>query len=110
MWRRIDLVAMVLSVLLLGGAVAERFTLLPPADARAYQERVRKAFDVFPKSQGDWVAQDCEIPAQAMKLLRPNSILSRSYTNVVTGQRCSVLLVDCTDARDLVCHYPPICY
>jgi hypothetical protein len=110
MWRRIDLIALVLSVLLVSGAVAERFTLLRPADARAYQERVRKAFDAFPKSVGDWVGQDCEIPAQAMKLLRPNSIMSRSYTNVVTGQHCSVLLVDCSDARDLVCHYPPVCY
>jgi hypothetical protein len=101
---------LVLSVLLVSGAVAERFTLARPADARAYQERVRKAFDAFPKSLGNWIGQDCEIPAQAMKLLRPNSIMSRSYTNVVTGQHCSVLLVDCSDARDLVCHYPPVCY
>jgi hypothetical protein len=110
MWRRVDLFALVLSVLLVSGAVAERFTLMPPADARVYQERVRKVFETFPTSSGDWVSQNCEIPPAAMKLLRPNSIMSRRYTNVVTGQGCSVLLVDCTDARDLVCHYPPVCY
>jgi hypothetical protein len=110
MRRRVDLVALVLAVLLVSGAVAERFTLARPADASAYQERVRKAFGAFPKTLGNWVGQDCEIPAQAMALLRPNSILSRTYTNVVTGESCGVLLVDCSDARDLVCHYPPVCY
>jgi hypothetical protein len=110
MLKRFDQIALFVAVALLCGAVAEKFMLLPPADARVYQERVRKAFASFPTGSGDWVSKDCAIPPAAMKLLRPNSIMSRSYTNVVTGQQCSVLIVDCTDARDLVCHYPPVCY
>jgi hypothetical protein len=101
---------MLASVLLLGGAVAERCTLMPPADGRAYQERVKQAFASFPERSGDWVSKDVPVPAEAQRLLRPNSMLSRQYTNVATGQQCSVILVDCTDARDLLCHYPPVCY
>jgi hypothetical protein len=102
--------ALLAAILLLGGAVLEKMTLLPPADARVYQARVKQSFDSFPAGNRDWLSKDAEVPAAAMKLLRPNSILSRQYTNVTTGQRCSVLLVDCSDARDLVCHYPPVCY
>ena len=108
--RRSDLVLFILSILLLAGAVAERCTMLPPAEGKVYQRRVRAAFESFPSKFGDWVAQDAPIPAEAMRLLRPNSLLSRQYTNVTTNERCSVLLVDCTDARDLQCHYPPVCY
>jgi hypothetical protein len=107
---RFDQVSVVLSVLLLGGAVAERCTLLPPPEGKAYQQRVRQAFETFPTKFGDWIAVDTPVPAEAMRLLRPNSLLSRQYTNVATNEKCSVLLVDCTDARDLQCHYPPVCY
>jgi hypothetical protein len=107
---RLDLISLLLSVLLLGGAVAERCMMLPPAEGKVYQQRVRQAFESFPLKLGDWVAVDAPVPAEAMRLLRPNSLLSRRYTNIATNERCSVLLVDCTDARDLQCHYPPVCY
>jgi hypothetical protein len=108
--NRRDQIFFALSILLLGGAVAERCTMLPPAEGKSYQRRVREAFESFPTQFGEWVAQDAPVPAEAMRLLRPNSLLSRQYTNVATNERCSVLLVDCTDARDLQCHYPPVCY
>jgi len=101
---------MVVSVLLLGGAVAERYTLMSPVDGSAYQARVKEAFAAFPAKVGDWTSKDVPVPAEAMRLLRPNSMMSRQYTNVATGQQCSVILVDCSDARDLLCHYPPVCY
>ncbi|MDB5323383.1 MAG: hypothetical protein JWN40_5014 [Phycisphaerales bacterium] len=110
MTGRLDRISLVLSLLLLGGAVAERCTMLPPAEGKAYQQRVRQAFATFPTKFGDWVAVDTPVAVEAMRLLRPNSLLSRQYTNVATNERCSVLLVDCTDARDLQCHYPPVCY
>jgi hypothetical protein len=105
-----DRIALVVSVLLLGGAVAERCTLMSPVDGSAYQERVKQAFASFPAKVGDWTSKDVPVPAEAMRLLRPNSMFSRQYTNVATGQQCSVIMVDCTDARDLLCHYPPVCY
>src|SRR5438309_2067531 len=104
MKRRLDQIALVASLLLLGGAVAERCTLLRPADGTAYQARVKQAFAGFPLKSGDWVGTDAAVPAEAMKLLRPNWIMSRQYTNAATNQRCNVLFVDCTDARDLQCH------
>jgi hypothetical protein len=107
---RLEQISLVLSVLFLGGAVAERCTQLPPAGGKAYQERVKQAFAAFPLKSGDWVGKDSPVPAEAMQLLRPNSLMSRQYTNVATGERCNVLFVDCTDARDLQCHYPPVCY
>jgi hypothetical protein len=110
MTRRIDQIALLAAVLLVCGAVAEKVTLQSPADVRAYQARVKQAFATFGSASGDWVSKEVPIPVEAMKMLRPNSVLSRQYTNVVTGHRCSVLLVDCSDARDLVCHYPPVCY
>ena len=110
MLGRTDQIAVVLSVLLLGGAVAERYTLMSPVDGSAYQARVKAAFASFPAKMGDWTSKDVPVPAEAMRLLRPNSMMSRQYTNVATGQQCSVILVDCTDARDLLCHYPPVCY
>jgi hypothetical protein len=105
-----DRVAVMLSVLLLGGAVTERYVLMSPVDGSAYQARVKQAFASFPAKVGDWASQDTPVPAEAMRLLRPNSMMSRHYMNVATGQQCSVVLVDCTDARDLLCHYPPVCY
>jgi hypothetical protein len=110
MKRRLDRIALVASLLLLGGAVAERCTLLRPADGSAYQARVKQAFAAFPLKSGDWVGKDAAVPVEAVKLLRPNWLMSRQYTNVSTNERCSVLFVDCTDARDLQCHYPPVCY
>lgn len=107
---RADQLALIASLLLLCGAVAERCTMLTPPDARAYHERVKQAFASFPTKFGDWEATDRPVPAEAMRLLRPNSMLSREYTNAATKERCSVILVDCTDARDLLCHYPPVCY
>jgi hypothetical protein len=47
---------------------------------------------------------------EAATLLRPNVLMSRSFSNVVTGQRASVLFVQCDDSRNLTSHYPPICY
>jgi hypothetical protein len=36
--------------------------------------------------------------------------VSKKYTNLQTGQQGTFLLVQCADARDLLGHYPPVCY
>src|SRR6185295_13858053 len=41
---------------------------------------------------------------------RPNVMLSRKYLNVTNGSDVQSLLVQCSDARDMLAHYPPICY
>jgi hypothetical protein len=45
-----------------------------------------------------------------MSILKPNVMLSRRFVNVRTGDEASVLLVQCSDRRDLLGHYPPVCY
>lgn len=37
-------------------------------------------------------------------------VVSRRYQNVRTGKVASLLIVHCKDARDLIGHYPPVCY
>ena len=59
---------------------------------------------------GDWVGKDVPVDQSAVKLLRPNVIISRQYHNTVTGSTVGFLFVDCSDARDTIGHYPPICY
>ncbi len=58
---------------------------------------------------GDWIGQDRPVPAEAQKLLRPNAIFSRVYEKP-GGAWAHVLIVHCSDARDMIGHYPPICY
>jgi hypothetical protein len=46
-----------------------------------------------------------------MKLLHPNVMLSRMYVNPShMGQWCGLLIEECRDSRDMLGHYPPICY
>ena len=43
-------------------------------------------------------------------MLRPNRLIQREYADPVTGESFSVLIVHCGDVRDMMGHYPPICY
>jgi hypothetical protein len=75
-----------------------------------YHRRVRAAVEAIPFRAGDWMSQDTPVLPAAQELLRPNVILSRRYQNLASGLEASFLLVQCTDARDLLGHYPPVCY
>lgn len=106
-----DGVPVVLTVCLLGGVAVDRLVYhLPPADSEPYHERVRATAHRLPYNIGLWLGSDVEVPAAATELLDPNAIVSRSYQHVATGKTCSFLLVQCKDARDLLGHYPPVCY
>lgn len=105
-----DVVVAGLALALLGGAAADRLSLRPPTDAGPYHERVREAVKLLPKRIGDWMGREIEQPTAAVRLLRPNVILCREYQNYVTLRRATFLVVQCSDARDLVGHYPPVCY
>jgi hypothetical protein len=120
------LAAPVLSIGLLGGIFIEQRTHLKPKDVEPYHTRAKAAVDQVPYFIGSWTGQDDDIPVAAQKLLRPNAILSRTYvdssngTPVATGgatseprspyRTASLLIVQCRDSRDMVGHYPPICY
>ena len=96
--------------LLLGVAVEWNAFHLPPENLESYHGTVREAIERMPRQIGDWVGSDNEVDSSAIRLLRPNIILSRNYVNYRTGRKVSLLLVHCRDARDLRGHYPPVCY
>jgi hypothetical protein len=78
-------------------------------DALAHRQRVAAAIAAVPFFVGDWVGRDEQVPPEAQKLLRPNAIFSRTYQKPL-GPRLHMLLVHCADARDMIGHYPPVCY
>ncbi|MCA9291668.1 MAG: exosortase-associated EpsI family protein [Phycisphaerales bacterium] len=79
-----------------------------PEDA-AHKRAVAEAMTSAPRFIGPWTGIDAPVPAEAQKLLRPNAILSRTYTRPGRSG-VHVLIVHCNDARDMIGHYPPICY
>jgi hypothetical protein len=109
--------APLLSVGLLVGIFAEQRTHLKPQDVEPYHARAKAAVDQVPYFIGTWSGQDDEVPVAAQKLLRPNAILNRRFVDSTPGadgrttyRYASLLIVQCRDSRDMVGHYPPICY
>ena len=105
-----EVVWIALSVALLAGAGADRFSLRSPTDPGPYQAHVREVAAQTPMAFGHWVGQNLEVPPEAKAQLHPNVILSRRYHNTYDGHYVDLLLVQCWDVRDLIPHYPPICY
>jgi hypothetical protein len=98
------------AVLLLTMTGARLVFLPPPPRPDAYFQKVAAAATATPASFGPWVSIDSPVPPAAITMLRPNVAVSREYTNLQTGQRATLLLVQCGDARDMQGHYPPVCY
>jgi hypothetical protein len=99
-----------LTVLLLCGMAGERLSRPSATDAEPYHRRVKEAIEAFPLQFGDWRGEDNAVPPSAIQLLKPNAIVSRHYRNVQTGQEVTLLFEHCKDARDMMGHYPPVCY
>lgn len=99
------------TLLVFGWLVTDRSVLRPsPEVAAAYHAEVRQAAADLPRHFGSWLAEDVPVPTGAVKLLQPNVILSRRYTNIATGEAVTYLFVQVHDARDILGHYPPACY
>jgi hypothetical protein len=82
-----------------------------PQTANPYHARVRLVAAASTiKELGTWIGTDCPLPPAAVALLKPNVAVSRQYQDSITGRRVTFLLVQCSDARDLLGHYPPVCY
>ena len=78
------------------------------ASAR-HQAQIAAAMQAVPFFVADWIGEDEAVPREAQKLLRPNATLSRRYQRP-GGMKLHLLVVHCSDARDMIGHYPPICY
>lgn len=104
-------VAQMMSFILLLGVGVEKIVMRMPAqDPTPYHAHVQEQSLEVPAVIGDWVGVDCPISTATISILKPNVLISRQYVNVRTGQNASVLLVQCADRRDLIGHYPPVCY
>ena len=103
--------APMISLCLVAGLWTERQMFhLPAGDAEAYHARVRAIADRLPYRIGEWVGTDVEPPAGAVSLLKPNLLQGREFKNAATGERATITLIQCQDARDMSGHWPPICY
>ncbi len=102
----------ILAATLLAGIVNEQRRHIKPADVEPYHARAKAAMDAVPYVIGEWTGRDDEITPAAQKLLRPNAILNRAYQTPPGRfhREASLLIVQCRDSRDMVGHFPPICY
>jgi hypothetical protein len=107
------LISPLLSVALLAGVMTQASRHVKPQDVEPFHQRAKQAIMSYPYIVGTWAGQDEVVPDAAVKLLRPNAILSRSYRNssLRGGAANLQLLIDqCKDSRDMLGHYPPVCY
>ena len=80
------------------------------ANVETYHARVRATINAFPFQIGEWAGVDVPQPTAAVTLLKPNALISRRYHSRYSRYDVVLLIVQCRDARDMVGHYPPICY
>jgi|SRR5687768_10384188 hypothetical protein len=103
-----------LSVGLLAGIASEKRTYLQPDDVEPYHARVKTAVEDIPYVIGYWTGSQKDVHPAAQKLLRPNVIENRIYVdkepNADWRRQATLLIVHCKDSRDMVGHYPPVCY
>ncbi len=93
------------------GLMATEFAYRPSAaDASPFHAEAANAIRSIPSQFGPWQGSDIAVPTSAQALLKPNAIVSRSYSNRETGEQASLVVVQCRDTRDMAGHYPPICY
>jgi hypothetical protein len=109
----------VLCLAVLAGIALQQRARLRPDDPRvtAYHARAKEAINRIPwrvEALGTtWTAVEHKPETAAVRLLRPNVILSRRYVqNTTSGNPmvAELLIVQCRDSRDMNGHYPPVCY
>lgn len=94
-------------------AAMSGYTVLSGGPARggdAYFTRVRQAIDALPMQIDGYIGADRPPLPAAVEMLRPNRLLQREYIDPLTGHGFTVLVVHCGDVRDMMGHYPPVCY
>ncbi|HWE05030.1 MAG TPA: exosortase-associated EpsI family protein [Tepidisphaeraceae bacterium] len=114
--RNVIFASPVLCLGVLAVIAADNARHVKPRDAAPYHLRAKAAIDAFPYIIGYWTGSDQMVPEAAVKLLRPNALVSRRYENHTPGRAgrgpvwADLLISQCADSRDMIGHYPPICY
>ncbi len=106
--HRVAPVLAIASALLLPQALPHESHVERPDGAEL--ETVAAAVDAVPYRVGSWAGQDIAIPEAARRLLRPNAMLSRRFINLQDARVLDLVIVHCGDSRDMLGHYPPVCY
>ncbi|MDG2055176.1 MAG: exosortase-associated EpsI family protein [Phycisphaerales bacterium] len=96
-------------LILLGWKLPAHVRIQEEVEARKEKIRQTLAAVPFRIGGGRWNGIDQPIPPDAQRLLRFNGALSRRYRGT-NGLSATFLLVHCGDSRDMLGHYPPICY
>ncbi|UYV11704.1 MAG: EpsI family protein [Phycisphaera sp.] len=99
-----------LTALILAGMSVYSLVSIRPSGSDAYFANVRTAIEALPDQIDSYIGEDRPALAAAVELLRPNKLLQREYKDPLTGSRFSILVVHCGDVRDMMGHYPPVCY
>ena len=80
------------------------------ANVLAHRARIADEMSLFPFQLDGWHGRDVPIPTAAEEILRPNSVVSRVFTELGTNNKTVLALIHCSDIRDMVGHHPPHCY
>lgn len=75
-----------------------------------YFADVAQSIDDIPHQIGPWLGVDIPATPAAVELLKPNKLVQRRYKNTESGDWFELLFVHCGDVRDMIGHYPPVCY
>jgi len=78
--------------------------------ATAYHASVRKVVAEVPYQIGGAFGVDQAVSPGAERLLKPNAMIQRRFSDPATGTGFGLMLIHCGDVRDLLDHYPPVCY
>ena len=71
---------------------------------------LEETMENLPFTYRSWVGQEVPVPPAARRLLSTNAIFSRAYKKVSGPDMVNIVAVFCSDARDIIGHYPPVCY
>jgi hypothetical protein len=94
---------------ILAMAVSQKISARPTVDPTPYHARIQAIASQPVADSAVWRVED--LPDEGLKdAFRANVFLKQSFQNKVTGERVSFSLIQCRDVRDLVRHYPSICY
>ncbi len=97
-------------VILLAAIAGRAYFEKPPPQAGQYLTHVQALAAQMPKVFGYWHGRNVPLPQSAVHLLQPNVDLCRSFVNTKTGEQATLMVIDCSDTRNLSGHYPPNCY
>ncbi|MBL9118657.1 MAG: exosortase-associated EpsI family protein [Phycisphaerae bacterium] len=100
-----------LAILLASPAVLARQSIT--AEDIQRQAAIVAGMENVPFQIGTWVGSPVPIPTDQQEILHPNALLSRQYSKI--GERgpgtiVTMLLVHCSDVRDMDGHWPLHCY